>query len=182
MTRELLEGNGFRAVAELVLSPRRSGLDLIGMLPDKPGVYALVIGRRTMMVGKADSLRVRLNSYRQPGIVRRKRLYGQLRVALDAGERVEIMVFAPEPAVILVGGLPVSLIVGLEAGLIHRLTPPWNDVGNPAPSPEIATLRSETAKRATATRAPMAGEIAREARLTLKHRRRAPADQTSFDV
>lgn len=105
-----------------------------GDVPAQPGVYLFVIGGKIYYVGSAvSSLRSRMASYRrrQNGGLPSRPVHIELSKALDEGKLVEVFTLViPEPIEVGREGLPVDYAIGLEAGLIRTLNPPWNRRGS----------------------------------------------------
>jgi hypothetical protein len=101
-------------------------------VPTKPGVYAFAVGGEIAYVGLAQrSLRMRMANYRRGHDLQRtsKRIKGLIGAALDRGESVQVLVAMPDRTMEW-KGLPVNVAAGLEAGLIRKLCPAWNMLGN----------------------------------------------------
>lgn len=103
------------------------GIELNESLPKLPSVYAFVVNDAVMYIGKSSkNLSSRFYYYKRPGkhqstnIKMKERILGLLK----SGVSIEILIAHPEGT--SWNGLPVSLVPGLEEGLIHRFQPPWN--------------------------------------------------------
>jgi hypothetical protein len=72
----------------------------------------------------------------------------KLRLALNAGNRVRVMIATPEPGEW--NGIPVNTALGLELALIKRAKPIWNTLGHEGP--EAPQLWQEAGRKAHATR------------------------------
>lgn len=104
-----------------------SGIKLIGDPPERPGVYAFVLEGVIAYVGSTVSgLRSRMDQYRHgyEGQRTNRRVKGLIHAAIESGRKVEVLVATPEHRDW--NGLPVNTAVGLEAGLIQIIHPPWN--------------------------------------------------------
>jgi hypothetical protein len=66
--------------------------------------------------------------------------------------RITIMVLPVSGLLPYNGELVIDPMAGLEAGLIEKLAPPWNQVGNNAVSDEIKAVRRQAAILANVTR------------------------------
>jgi hypothetical protein len=158
--RRYLEAGGFILVAELVQvtdtdlfgsTTSRLELRLLDKLPRRLGVYAMVIGRLVMLVGKGDLVQ-RLRSYcRGDNATDRAWLHSQIGEALGNGDRIEILIYTDD-CPLRRDNLPFDPISGLETALIKELAPPWNNIGNPTPCAAIVQARSDTATKAHASR------------------------------
>jgi hypothetical protein len=73
-----------------------------------------------------NGLRVRMDQYRpgHSGQRTNARLNGLIRRALEAGDRVTVMIAIP-PALEW-NGLPIGGFAGLEVGLVEMIHPIWN--------------------------------------------------------
>lgn len=94
-------------------------------------VYAFVRDGVVVYIGKTETcLRHRMDGYRNGKGTQRTniRVRGLILEALKSGSRVEVLAASPEPTVW--HELPVSTVVGLEAGLIDLLHPVWNMLNN----------------------------------------------------
>ena len=102
---------------------------VLGSLPPEPGVYLFVVGSKIHYVGKADdSLQKRLRRY--AGAMRRDERSRPVHKGIDkelaSGRCVDIYAFPQANRLHQQKGLPLDLVVGLEAGLIETLDPDWN--------------------------------------------------------
>lgn len=106
------------------------GIGLSAAAPKVAGVYAFVIDGAVKYIGltKAGFHR-RFYNYQRPGPTQRtsQRLNGMIRELAAAGFVVEI--YLATPPALEWNGLPVNTAVGLEAGLIEMIQPPWNLMG-----------------------------------------------------
>jgi hypothetical protein len=94
-------------------------------------VYAFILDGTVVYIGKTETcLRNRMNGYRNGQSSQRTnvRVRALILAALANGSRVEVMSISPEPTVW--NGLPVSVVCGLEAGLIDLIRPIWNQLNN----------------------------------------------------
>ncbi len=129
---EMKSVGGFFQVAEW----RRSTDGIIsceGDVPSKPGLYLFAVEQHVRYVGSAlERLDKWMQSYqrRQRDNRSNRPVHAGLAEAINKGERVEIYVRPiPENARNVWQGLPVSVILGVEAALIADLNPLWNRRG-----------------------------------------------------
>ena len=102
-------------------------------IPDESGVYLFVRQGRVEYVGSAlKSLSRRMRSYerRQRAHDVSRLVHRELAKAIGASEKVEVYVRSiPSGERIAWNGLPVSVLLGVEAALIAVVDPPWNSRG-----------------------------------------------------
>ena len=119
---------GFERVAAWQLAG--DAIVILDVLRRAPAVYAFVVDGEIRYIGSASQhLPRRMREYASPGSLKvAGRLNGFIVDELRLGRQVEILAAFPEPG----GwqGLPVDLVLGLEAGLIRELRPAWNRRGN----------------------------------------------------
>jgi hypothetical protein len=99
-------------------------------LPTSEGIYAFVAKGELKYVGAAKNLRKRLLSYlrRQKKPTSSRPVHGLLQIELGTGP-VEVFVRLFNERTTLYENLPIDLVLGVEAGLIAKLNPPWNRRG-----------------------------------------------------
>jgi hypothetical protein len=123
---------GFKKVGAFSWNNGLYSLDGVGdSIPNKEGIYAFVQGGELKYIGAAKSLRSRLRRYLQRqkrGARRNRPVHGMLRDALAHGE-IDVLAIAFHDSIGVLGNLPVHLVLGVEAGLIATLNPPWNRRG-----------------------------------------------------
>jgi hypothetical protein len=94
-------------------------------------VYSFLLDGEVVYIGKTEKcLRTRMSHYRKPGPTQSTniRVKALILEALANGSRVEMLSISPEPTVW--NELPVSVVCGLEAGLIDLIHPKWNQLMN----------------------------------------------------
>ena len=128
----LLVGCGFTQVATWHRDPA-SRVSFHGQLPPFPGLYLFVEGELIQYVGSAsEGLLSRMRSYqrRQNGRPSPRPVHASLTDALmrDAAIAVFVKVVADAEQCEW-NGLPVDILLGVEAALIKKLAPPWNRRG-----------------------------------------------------
>ncbi|RWM05882.1 MAG: GIY-YIG nuclease family protein [Mesorhizobium sp.] len=99
-------------------------------LPTSEGIYAFVAQGDVKYIGAAKNLHKRLSSYlrRQNKPTSTRPVHGLLQMELGNGP-VEVFVRVFKERTTLYEDLPVDLVLGVEAGLISKLNPPWNRRG-----------------------------------------------------
>jgi hypothetical protein len=125
-----LQQAGFETAGEWLLDGDRIKLSI---RPEEgsASVYAFVLDGEVVYIGKTETcLRSRMNGYRngKGSQVTNVRVRGLIRAALTQGSRIEVLAASPAP--MDWNGLPVSTVVGLEAGLIELFHPVWNQLNN----------------------------------------------------
>lgn len=120
--------SGFQRVAFWQLDG--DGIVIADPIRRAPAVYVFLVDGEVHYIGSASvHLPARMRNYAAPGKLRTAgRLNGLIRDELRLGLKVEILAAFPEPGTWQ--GLPVDLVLGLEAGLIREFRPPWNRRGN----------------------------------------------------
>jgi hypothetical protein len=116
---------GFRAAGQWRRTP--TGIVLEGDPPKQSGVYAFILDDSVVYVGVSlGSLRGRMGQYRLANPKQRTsfRINGLIKIALDEGRTVGVLLATPEPS--RWGELPVNTSAGLEVGLIQAMRPEWN--------------------------------------------------------
>ncbi len=124
-----LRAAGFQKIGPWV--PGDDGVPALSPLDAKPGIYLFVVNGKVQYVGKADNLHIRLGSYpRAIRAARRTRtVHNEIERLLDEGIRIDVYTLALRETKRFTkerNGLPLDRLVGLEAGLIEALEPPWN--------------------------------------------------------
>ena len=128
--RAKLEAAGFRPAGEWQVDGERIKLT-VRPAKGSGSVYAFLLDGTVVYIGKTETcLRSRMNGYRNCGPTQRTniRVRALILAALANGSRVEVLSIAPEPTVW--NELPVSVVCGLEAGLIDLIHPIWNQLNN----------------------------------------------------
>ena len=105
-------------------------------IPDLPGLYAFVVGGEIMYIGSSNgsrtTLRKRMRSYarKQRQGSDSRPVHAAISGVLKDKLEVEIytLKFDAQP-LLSWQNLPVDLVLGLEAGLIMEINPPWNRRG-----------------------------------------------------
>jgi hypothetical protein len=104
-----------------------------GPLPSASGVYAFVQGKAIKYIGSAANFRGRMRDYlrwQQNGGGRTQRpIHLHLRQALSQEPVTVIFRHFKDDELGDWQGLPVNLLLGVEAGLIGKLSPSWNRRG-----------------------------------------------------
>jgi hypothetical protein len=104
-----------------------------GHLPIEPGIYAFVVGREVRYIGSALSgIRSRIIGYerKQRRLSASRPVHVMLSKALKLDEQIEVYTLVPDLSEKLEWrGLPIHLLLGLEAGLIQEFAPAWNRRG-----------------------------------------------------
>jgi excinuclease UvrABC nuclease subunit len=154
VTGRKLRALGFAPAGEFLAAEKSGGrirYDGRELLPTTSGLYAFVLNDRVMYIGVAGTnLRRRVAGGHGRALTERKPSYAaeQLRGALQAGERVRVMIATPEPG--SWNGIPVDTALGLEPALIEQAQPPWNVMGSEGE--EAIAIWREAARKAHATR------------------------------
>lgn len=81
-----------------------------------------------LYIGKtARSIRKRFVGYCRPGVsqVTNRRCHLKIKLAIDAGKEIRVLVFAPIPD-LRYSDFEINLAAGLEDSLIRKFDPPWN--------------------------------------------------------
>jgi hypothetical protein len=121
----LLLDAGFRKLGEWRIAEQK--IELENRAPSSPGVYAFLLNEAVVYVGVTQNgLQVRMDQYRQGHSGQRTsaRVNGLIRRALEAGQRVTVMIATPPK--LEWNGLPIDVSAGLEVGLIEMIQPVWN--------------------------------------------------------
>lgn len=123
---EMLERAGFAKVSAWIVSEGQ--LTLASSLSREPGVYAFATQGKAVYVGLAASgLANRCKFYARPGGTQRTSIrLNSTMVRLLTEERTSIDIYAAHPEDAAWNGLPVSMLAGLEAGIIKTFNLPWN--------------------------------------------------------
>jgi hypothetical protein len=129
-TEQLVEG-GFVRAGAWHLDQESGAIRFVGdeQLPRQAGVYAYAVGGVVHYVGSAQrGLRNRLRHYEIAKTLRTAhRIRQEILALLAAGQEVEVFTIVPPP--VIVKGLPVDMVLGLEEGLIRSWRPVWNRRG-----------------------------------------------------
>jgi len=129
-TEQLIEG-GFVRAGAWHRDEASGSIRFVGEkpLPREAGVYAYAVCGVVHYVGSAQSgLRSRLRHYEIAKTLRTAhRIRQEVLAVLAAGREVEVFTIVPPPET--VNGLPVDMVLGLEAGLIRSWRPVWNRRG-----------------------------------------------------
>ncbi|WP_152046370.1 GIY-YIG nuclease family protein [Aureimonas psammosilenae] len=122
--------DGFAEYGRFVLEGSTVRLDESQPLPTGWSVYAFRRGGEWTYVGSAKRTRARLQGYlrHQRRGSQSRYVHASLAEALVAGP-IAVFVLPFADPVAEVDGLPLHMPLGVEAGLIHRLNPPWNRRG-----------------------------------------------------
>ncbi|MBV9785813.1 MAG: GIY-YIG nuclease family protein [Acidisphaera sp.] len=126
---DVLLSAGFQHLGQWTLESE-SAIRLDAKAPNRPGVYAFVLGGSVAYVGLTNnSLRARLDQYRagHRGQKTNARVKELIVKALADSQQVKVLVATPEP--LQWNRLPVITAAGLEAGLIQMIRPAWNITG-----------------------------------------------------
>lgn len=120
-------------------------LETAEKIPKVRAIYAFVRGDEVLYVGAATDLRRRLGAYRrrqQHGSRRRRPVHGLLTEALGkSAVQVFTRTFDEEHGTF--DGLPVDLLIGVEAGLIATTNPIWNRRGVRRLAVELPVVRPD---------------------------------------
>ena len=122
---DLLKDAGFLRIGEWALA--EGGIRLIGDISNDPGVYAHIVDGQVYYIGSTKmGLKKRMYFYERPGKTQRTnlRINPLIEQALKAGKKVWVIAASPDTSEW--NGLPVDFVVGLEAGLLAVISPPWN--------------------------------------------------------
>lgn len=133
----------------------------------QPALYAFVIARRVMYIGKTKrTLDERMYNYLQGGATQRTniRVRGEIEAALDKGHQVQILGFVDEHPQ-KVGPFKVNLPAALEDDIIHQLNPPWNGGANRPP----LQASSDKVASTSATEAVQGSSPSESTRSTMAH-------------
>lgn len=130
----LLISCGFTKAAtwHLDLASRMSFLD---QFPRSPGLYLFVEGEVIQYVGSASkSLLSRMRNYQRRQNARNspRPVHTSLARALMSGASITVFVkVVPHLEQYEWNGLPIDILLGVEAALIKKVDPPWNRRGRP---------------------------------------------------
>jgi hypothetical protein len=127
----LLHQAGFQLLGEWI--GHEEGIKLTFTPPkDVPSVYAFLVDGDLKYIGLTQKcLRRRMSGYRSGQGTQRTniRVRALIRAALHSGRKVQVLAISPREEMEW-RGLPISIAVGLEAGLIRKLNPVWNMLNN----------------------------------------------------
>jgi hypothetical protein len=122
---------GFRRVGAWRRDELTGSIQFVGAtpLPREAGVYAYAVGGVVKYVGSAQrGLRKRLRHYEISKTLKTAMgIREKVLAVLADGADVEVFTVIPPPATF--NGLPVDMVLGLEAGLIRSWRPVWNRRG-----------------------------------------------------
>ena len=121
--------NGFGYGSDWVVTTA-GGIELDRPAPNAPGVYVIVEADQVVYIGTTRRrLADRMADYRRGHTSQRTsaRVRGLLLESLAKGHSLRVLFASPGETEW--NGLPVEISAGLEAGLIARFQPPWNQKG-----------------------------------------------------
>lgn len=132
MDINVLIGAGFAHVATWRRDPA-GGVSFQGQFPPCPGLYLFVEGEVIQYVGSAsDGLHRRMGSYqrRQNGRPSPRPVHAALTASVMRGASIAVFVkVVADSEQCEWNGLPLDILLGVEAALIKKLAPPWNRRG-----------------------------------------------------
>lgn len=130
----VLIGAGFAHVATWRHDPAGS-VSLLGKFPSSPGLYLFVEGEVIQYVGSAsDGLHRRMRNYlrRQNSRNSPRPVHKSLSDALMRGAAIAVFVkVVVDSEQCEWNGLPVDILLGVEAAIIKKINPSWNRRGRP---------------------------------------------------
>ncbi|MEW9616049.1 hypothetical protein AB3G45_19730 [Shinella sp. S4-D37] len=131
---EQLETFGFKRLGAFKITDALCHLEEIDKYENRDSVYAFVLRGRVMYVGSADKPKKRFRSYRRAFHDEKKNrlVHREFRNALNA-DLIDVFLLRIDSTVATVDGLPVGMLLGVEAGLILMFDPPWNQRGTKKP-------------------------------------------------
>lgn len=128
----LLKGAGFEHVATWHRDSANR-VSFLGQLPSSPGLYLFVEGEVIQYVGSAsDGLHRRMRNYQRRQNARNspRPVHASLTDALMRGASIAVYVkVVGESEQCDWNGLPVDILLGIEAALIKKVHPAWNRRG-----------------------------------------------------
>ena len=134
MDINVLIGAGFAHVATWRRDPA-SSVSLLGQFPSSPGLYLFVEGEVIQYVGSAsDGLHRRMRNYQRRQNARNspRPVHTSLSDALMRGASIAVFVkVVVDSEQCEWNGLPVDILLGVEAAIIKKINPSWNRRGRP---------------------------------------------------
>ncbi len=119
---------GFETTGEWILKSDR--LELVGKIPEKPGVYAFVASGYINYIGVATrGLKSRVKLYTNPGKTQATnlRINPLIKGCIESGDPVQVLTVCP--GAITWNGIAVDITSSLELALIGIVQPSWNKSG-----------------------------------------------------
>lgn len=129
-----LKSFGFKHLGAFKITDALCHLEEIEAYENRDSVYAFVHKGRIMYVGSADKPKKRFRSYRRAFHDEEKKrlVHREFRSALTV-DFIEVYLLRIDSTMTMVDGLPIGMLLGVEAGLILLFDPPWNQRGTKKP-------------------------------------------------